>query len=65
VHARFPPTHFSRQTRAVIVLSCVAACSERASVLAATNLVGPLLPGRSCGGNDKESRSDFRENRLQ
>jgi len=30
VHARFPPTHLSAETRMHMGLSCVVACSERA-----------------------------------
>jgi hypothetical protein len=55
VHARFPPTHLSGQTH-VCKWGCSAStrvASERAKrtlwLVAATKLVCPLLPCRSCG----------------
>ena len=55
VHVRFPPTHLSGQTH-VCKWGCPApqrVASERAKrtlwLVAATKLVCPLLPDRSCG----------------
>jgi hypothetical protein len=61
VHARFPPTRLSGQTH-VRKWGCPASrrvASERAKrtlwLVAATKLVCPLLPCRSCGVSEKES----------